>query len=279
VADLPRGEFVQASFGNIAGAGWFPNHNMCCYADMGLEECQQAYEMGPDGTPWRICSNAMLHYLPPADDGSDQSSVIGDPHVINVAQVKFEIRAEGVHKLVQIPQLTHSSAKPDLRVDAEIRHLASHDCGASYMTSLTIFGRWAEEAFGLLRISPGSDKPNTTLLVNTKGPEEFFKQFPSFGGKARREFLMLKLRDVEFHVGKHVAGRYGKQRAYLDVRIKGLKKHKDIGGLLGYDSHEDAEKPSADCEAARPPAANGSSLIGGGRSAPATDGGSWIQAE
>ena len=45
------------------------------------------------------------------------------------------------------------------------------------MTSLSIFGTWTEDTFGLLRISRGSDAPNTTLLINTQGPEEFFRQF------------------------------------------------------------------------------------------------------
>jgi len=68
VAGLPRGEFVQAGFGMLLGEGWFPNHNSCCYADMGLEECKQQYHPGPGGEPWRICANQMLAYLPPAEN-------------------------------------------------------------------------------------------------------------------------------------------------------------------------------------------------------------------
>ena len=246
-------------------------YGRCYYVQGGTFTCQ-AKRGNNDGNLCR-CTGAA------AEDPADQASVVGDPHVVSVAKAKFEIRAAGTHTLVQIPRFIRSNAEPDLRVDAEIHPLASHDCDKSFMTSMTVFGRWSEDAFGLLRISPGSDAPNTTLLVNTQRPEEFFKQFPRPDVKAGRESLSFKLRDVGVHVEKHFEGRYGKQRAYLNVRMSGLKKYEDLGGLLGYDSHADAEKPSADCAAPRPPAASPSSFIGSARAAPTTDGGSRIEAE
>ena len=92
----------------------------------------------------------------PGADPADESSVVGGPHVTNVARARLDIRTAGLHKLVQLPRLIRANERPDLRVDAEIRHLVSNDCSKSFVTSLSVFGRCTEDAYGLLRISPGS---------------------------------------------------------------------------------------------------------------------------
>lgn len=203
-----------------------------------------------------------------------------DTHVKNVADVGFDIRAEGQHKLVQIPQHIQSSPKPDLRVDAMMQHLVAGDCSKSFMTSLEVFGRWTEDNFGLVKITPGSDEPNTTLLINTQDPVTFFtQQYPFPGVRATGSSFVFTIRDVRFYVDKKFEGSDGNQRAYMNLRVTGLKNHTDLGGLLGYDDHADAEKPAADCTGAQVAAQSQGSFIGNARSVQSTDGGSRIVAE
>lgn len=227
----------------------------------------------------------MVQTLPPQASattttaGDGPSSVVGDPHCTNVVHERFDIRADGEHTLVRIPQLVNSSGTPDLRVDAVVQHLET-GCEKAFVTSVSVSGRWTGGGLGLLRITRGSNT-NDTLLVNEEEPAEFFKRLRFQGVEVGPLSLKFKIRDIGFHVGKHFEGRYGKQQSYLDVHIRGLKNYfEDVGGLLGHDSHEAAGNPSANCTPARAAAGSGgSSLIGEGRSAPSTDGGSRIVAE
>lgn len=187
----------------------------------------------------------------------DESDLVGDPHVVNAAMEHFEIRADGRHKLVQIPRSAGGRKELSLRVDAEITHLEAGNCDGTFVKDLTIYGNWTG-AMGLVKVSAGSDAPRTALLVNTRPRFQDASVSFEFGG-------------IAFHVAKHYEGRYGKQKAYLNLRVKGLSKHRDVGGLLGYDSHAEAEEPPAGCAPA--------SLLGRGRSAARAARGSRIAVE
>jgi len=177
---------------------------------------------------------ARFGILPPDDDETD---LVGDPHCVNLAREKFEIRAPGEHKLIQIPREPRTKEDLKLRVDTVLGRLEPGDCAGTFIESLLFSGAWTSP-HGVLEILPGSSAPNTTMLVNTR---------PKFQDRT----VSVKYGGVEFRVAKHYEGRYGKQKAYLNLRVKGLKKYDDVGGLLGKDDHKEVEKPPASCMTAQ----------------------------
>eukprot|EP00406_Dinophysis_acuminata_P079503 CAMPEP_0179255284 /NCGR_PEP_ID=MMETSP0797-20121207/23670_1 /TAXON_ID=47934 /ORGANISM="Dinophysis acuminata, Strain DAEP01" /LENGTH=354 /DNA_ID=CAMNT_0020963179 /DNA_START=77 /DNA_END=1141 /DNA_ORIENTATION=+ len=215
---------------------------------------------------------ASSHYELRAQNFTIQSgSVVGDPHVENMGNERFEIRAAGLHKLVQIPRLYQSNDEPLLlRVDANLTHLIEENCNGTFITNISIWGNWTGE-FGLMHISSGSNAPHTPLLVNTQGPRDYFERFHSSKVTYADHRVSLVLGNTAFNIAKHYEGRYGKQKGYLNFRVTGLRKYFDVGGLLGYDSHADAEVPPPECVAKPAPkaaGASGTSLVGLGRSMP-----------
>jgi len=256
------------------------DHNNFFYA-VGTKS---AWSGGIPGPPlgWPVPSTELYAWVG-ADYGvaaSDQSSIVGDPHVVNMAREHFAIRAEGRHKLLQIPRSLGEKQEPSLRVDAAVEHLDASSCNSTFVKSLAFLGNWTGP-FGQLRVTPGSDAPNTTLQANGQEPDAFFGRFPAHDVQVGDTFLGLKFGKVGFHVAKHYEGRYGGQRGFLNLRVTGLKRYSDVGGLLGYDGHADAEKPSPSCVQPRPPQADATaaSLVGRGRSPTPGGGGSVISVD
>jgi len=209
----------------------------------------------------------------------DSGSVVGDPHVRNMAHEKFEIRAAGLHTLLQIPK-TFSNEKPMLlRIDAVVEHLSDQNCNGTFIRNMTIWGNWTSE-FGLMKLESGSDMTNTSMLVYDQSPEDFFSPFSSKKVSYGASYVSLKLGGTAVHIAKHYEGRYGKQKGFLNFRVTGLRTYMDVGGLMGYDNHTRAETPRPECLPDRASAANASSLVGLGRSPLPGGGGAsrvWVE--
>lgn len=198
----------------------------------------------------------------------------GQSRITNLAKESFSIRSDGEHKLVQLPRVLQNGEHASLRADARVSHLDSTACNNTFIRAMTLYGDWTGE-YGLLHISSGPDKRHQPIHVNTQSPKEFFKRFSDSDVEFGANNLSIKFGDIGFHFTKEYEGPYGIQKGYLNLRITGLKQFRDVGGLLGYDGHAEAEKPDIMCAAATPPA-SGTSFVGLGRGA-AKAGGSKIE--
>jgi len=165
-------------------------------------------------------------------------SEMGEPPVLNLVSERFAVRAEGQQKLVQIPRALSDNGQLKLRADAVFGHLGASRCGGAFLKSVSFFGNWTGKA-GVLELKPGSDKPNTPMLIDTR---------PNF----RDASVALEFGNITFHVEKRYERRASQpQRSYLDLRVSGLRHHQDVGGILGSDDHTQAEVPSAECLSAQ----------------------------
>lgn len=164
-------------------------------------------------------------------------SEMGEPPVLNLLSERFAVRAEGQQKLVQIPRAFSDNGQLKLRADAVFGRLGAGRCGGAFLKDVSFFGNWTGKT-GVLELKPGSDRPNTPMLIDTR---------PNF----RDTSVALEFGGITFHVEKRYERSAGLPQSYLDLRVSGLKHHQDVGGILGSDDHTQAEMPSAECLSAQ----------------------------
>jgi hypothetical protein len=186
-------------------------------------------EASSDGTTWTTV-NAQSD-IPPTNpqayivcDGTAPTvsgagaSAVGDPHLQNVHNERFDLMKAGMHVLINIPRGTNAEAAL-LRVQADARRLGGH-CADMYFQEINVTGSWAEA-------KQAGGYHYGVSQHDVKTPE-----WVAFG--------KIELKVVHGHTDSGLL--------YLNMYVKHLGRAGfAIGGLLGEDDHDDVSTPPASC--------------------------------
>jgi len=179
----------------------------------------------------------------------------------NLAGEKFDITKTGTHNALQIPQ---GSRGADIQLQLQVNvHQVQGDCDGLFATQVMVSGHligFAEkivfEADKSFSVSVGRDLMSHKVgtlwtLVHAQVPptgwpshEPFdttMKAGAAFNG---RPYFEISLGAVSISVEKVGHARFN----FLNVDVKGVSKLTlPIGGILGFDSHEDISIPLPHC--------------------------------
>lgn len=227
---------------------------------------------------------AAMTTAPPAATATTAkpAQVTGDPHVVNMRGEKFDIVQLGWHRLLVLPR-DSSRSQAQLHVEGRIERLAR--CGATFMTSIVVTGRWIEEGPGYPRslgfqtdaLGLASDHHDiadmASLRVDNKtarSVEEFARLVPSGLVQVSRAERTphsktaprVRVLSVNVSLGGGakltITFMHTRTRAkvagigrvnHLDLAVRGLKVSGiPVGGLLGEDDHRSVAMVPSECD-------------------------------
>jgi hypothetical protein len=153
-------------------------------------------------------------------------SAKGDPHLVNVYGQRFDLAQPGSHTMILIPRRSAPSSAL-LDVAASVHQIGGH-CADIYIRTLTISGRWVEEA---------QPRKPTKRSLRYSALEPIAN---GDGGTRWKKYGHVQL--------KVVWGRTGAGVRYLNLLVRNLNHAgHSVGGLLGEDDHAAAAQQVARC--------------------------------
>jgi len=151
----------------------------------------------------------------PSTGGSAQAT--GDPHLANVLGQRFDLRKEGWHTLVRVPQGAKRKAAL-LSVEAEARQMGVA-CADLYFQSVNLTGRYVGSQGRAFNAGRVAKKDSQRWL----------------------RYGMVELKVVQGHTKSGIV--------YLNLFVRHLKSAGyPVGGILGMDDHTAAAEPSLKCQ-------------------------------
>jgi len=162
--------------------------------------------------------------------------VVGDPHVENLKGEKFDILVTGRVKLLEYPRRAVTS---NIRVNAFIARVGK--CEQTFIEQIDITGTWLPEASPdtVTRLSFAARPGNNHSFVVRRDQAEWAPAVSPVSLEFPQQFKL------EISINQH------HRWNFLELHAHGIGSlQDDVGGILGYDSHDTISMDSA-CEHSR----------------------------
>jgi hypothetical protein len=200
--------------------------------------------------------------------------VTGDPHVMNLDGVRFNLIRTGTHELLRLPRETVSGGGPPQLLQVLGRVEAERDCADAYLKELLISGTWLQEAGSLsFRTTGNESESDGAMWLKVHGSNISVDDLRSDSRLAsiieevtlpsvskrkadvnkihRLNFPTVKLRFPAAALTVKWLRRQvpGSSLNHLNFKVSSLPTNKtmDIGGIMGHDDHTLATTPTGDC--------------------------------
>jgi len=192
---------------------------------------------------------------------NDPLSIVGDPHVKNLAGEKFDITQSGTHICLHIPRGAEGG---DLQLQLQTNVVQlDGECNGLFATQVMMTGYMLGSAKKI--VFDATQKFSVTVghvTTNHKLDQLWtlvHGQVPPQGWPAREPFDTTMLASTDFNgrpmfaislgtVSIKVERARHKTFSFLNLDVKGVSELKlPIGGLLGFDSHQHASKVPTHC--------------------------------
>lgn len=191
----------------------------------------------------------------------DAVSAAPDPHMTNLAGDRFDVLRPGTYTLIELPR----GAPPGshrLFVSARIDQMLDQcQKNGLYVQDLNVSGSLLRDVLGpfAFNVVPRQAALQNVLHVRTERmgatDSKTFAQAKVNGmwkftqPNPNRQNLKLKLGAVGIHIAarrQELTSR-GLDIHFIDLKVTGLKRFKDVGGMLGHDDHSWAATSPTEC--------------------------------